>query len=81
MKEFPKAGVAAMLDGMQYFAMGFSWGGYESLMVPTYPARVRTATKWPYPGPSIRIHAGLEDPEDLKEDIEKGLERMKKAKA
>ena len=75
-KQFPRKAVAAMLDGMELFAMGFSWGGYESLIVPTYPPKVRTVTDWPYPGPSIRIHAGLEDPDDLRRDLETGLERL-----
>ncbi|MSO92213.1 MAG: cystathionine beta-lyase [Rhodospirillales bacterium] len=76
LKEFPKAAVAAMLDGMEHFAMGYSWGGFESLIVPTYPPKVRSATRWPHAGPSIRIHAGLEDPEDLKQDIAAGLKRL-----
>ena len=79
LKEVPKAAVAAMLDGMELFAMGDSWGGYESLMIPTDPAKVRTATEWRGPGPSLRLHAGLEDPDDLIEDLEKGLARLTKA--
>jgi len=67
--------VAAMLDGMEHFAMGASWGGFESLILPTDPAASRTATRWTE-GPTIRIHAGLEDPEDLRADLERGLERL-----
>lgn len=67
--------VAAMLDGMEHFAMGASWGGFESLILPTDPAASRTATQWTE-GPTIRIHAGLEDPEDLRADLERGLERL-----
>ena len=59
--------------------MGDSWGGYESLMIPTDPAKVRTVTEWRSPGPSLRLHAGLEDPDDLIEDLEKGLARLTKA--
>ncbi|MCC7016524.1 MAG: cystathionine beta-lyase [Rhodospirillales bacterium] len=76
LKEFPKKAVEAMLDGLQLFAMGFSWGGYESLIVPVYPAKVRSATRWPHPGPAIRIHAGLEDADDLIEDLAAGLKRL-----
>lgn len=75
-KAFEKGAVEAMLDGLELFAMGFSWGGYESLVVPTYPAKVRSATQWTAPGPSIRIHAGLEDPDDLIADLEAGLARL-----
>ena len=71
--------VAAMLDGLELFGMGYSWGGYESLIVPTEPAKIRTATTWDEPGPSLRIHAGLEDPDDLIADLEAGLARLKSA--
>jgi cystathionine beta-lyase len=76
LKDFPKKAVAAMLDGMELFALGYSWGGYESLIVPTYPAKVRSATRWPYASPSIRLHCGLEDPDDLQADLEAGLKRL-----
>ncbi|MEK7245596.1 MAG: PLP-dependent transferase, partial [Pseudomonadota bacterium] len=76
LREFPKKAVAAMLDGLELFAMGFSWGGYESLIVPIYPAKVRSAMRWPHPGPSVRIHAGLEDADDLIEDLAAGLKRL-----
>lgn len=78
-EDAPKAAVVAMLDGLELFAMGFSWGGYESLAIPIDPARYRTATRWPHGGPSIRIHAGLEDVDDLIDDLEKGLERFNAA--
>ena len=68
--------VAAMLNGLELYGMGASWGGYESLILPTLPGRIRTATKWTGPGPTLRIHAGLEDPEDLIADLEKGFERL-----
>ncbi len=64
-----------MLDGMSLHAMGASWGGYESLILPTDPAPIRTATTWDE-GPTIRIHAGLEDAQDLLDDLERGLERL-----
>jgi len=72
-----RAAVAAMLDGLKLFGMGYSWGGYESLVVPTDPAQKRTATQWSEPGPSLRIHVGLEDPDDLIEDLEAGFARLK----
>ena len=76
LKDFSKEAMTAMLDGMEHFAMGYSWGGFESLMIPTFPATIRTTPAWPHKGPSIRIHAGLEDADDLIEDLEKGLERL-----
>jgi len=75
----PKAAVDAFLDGLNLFSLGYSWGGYESLIIPTEPAKLRTATPWPYAGPSIRIHAGLEDADDLIADLEKGLARFSAA--
>ena len=79
LKPFPAAAVATMLDGMKLFAMGASWGGYESLILPTYPAGNRTATRWDAPGPSLRIHAGLEHPDDLIADLEAGFARLNTA--
>ena len=76
LKEASKEAVVAMLDGMELFALGYSWGGYESLIIPTEPARIRTATTWPFKGPSLRIHAGLEDVNDLIADLEAGFERF-----
>ena len=72
-----KARVDAMLDGMRLFKMGFSWGGFESLILPTYPERTRTATKWEVPGPCLRLHVGLEDVDDLIEDLAAGLARLR----
>ena len=61
---------------MALFRLGYSWGGYESLVVPTYPADLRSAKKWDAPGPSLRFHAGLEDPKDLITDLERGFARL-----
>jgi cysteine-S-conjugate beta-lyase len=74
-REYEKPAVAAMLDGMSLFRMGFSWGGYESLMVPVYPGRLRTAKPWDS-GAVLRLHAGLEDQEDLIADLERGFRRL-----
>jgi cystathionine beta-lyase len=75
----PKAALAAMLDRLELFGMGWSWGGYESLLIPTYPETCRTATPWRAEGVSMRIHVGLEDPDDLIRDLEAGLERLRAA--
>jgi cystathionine beta-lyase len=69
--------VAAMLDGLELFGMGYSWGGYESLVVPTRLAGARTATNWNPEGPTLRLHVGLEDPEDLIADLEAGFARLR----
>ncbi len=71
----PKRAVDAMLDGMELFGMGFSWGGFESLLVPVYPEHLRTATPW-QTGPTLRVHAGLEDLGDLIADLDAGFKRL-----
>lgn len=71
-----KPALAAMLDGLSLFAMGYSWGGYESLILPTHPGAIRTASAWDHPGPSLRIHAGLEHVDDLIQDLDKGFARL-----
>ncbi|OHC75862.1 MAG: cystathionine beta-lyase [Rhodospirillales bacterium RIFCSPLOWO2_12_FULL_58_28] len=73
---YAEQAVAAMLDGLKLYAMGFSWGGFESLILPLDPARSRTAAAWPHKGRYLRIHAGLEDQDDLISDLEQGLERL-----
>jgi cysteine-S-conjugate beta-lyase len=64
----------ALLDSMQLFSLGFSWGGFESLLLPDQPTR--TAQPWTEEGLLLRIHAGLEDVEDLKADLAAGFARM-----
>ena len=71
--------LAAMMNGLTLHGMGFSWGGYESLLIPTAPEKVRTATNWDTAGQCMRIHVGLEDPDDLIADLEAGLDRLGKA--
>jgi cystathionine beta-lyase len=69
--------VDAMLNGMHLFGMGYSWGGYESLMVPAGLTTSRSAKPWHAVGRTVRIHAGLEDPVDLIADLEDGLARLR----
>ena len=71
----PRDAVAAMVDHMGVFGMGYSWGGFESLILPSKPARIRTAVSWTDPGNLIRIHIGFEDIDDLKADLAAGLDR------
>jgi cystathionine beta-lyase len=68
----PKA-VDALLDTVKLFGMGYSWGGFESLVIPFDCAGYRSATKWAPGGPSLRLHIGLENVEDLKADLERGF--------
>lgn len=67
LKPTSEKSVAAFLDDLTLFGMGFSWGGFESLVVPFKP--IRTATTWTAPGPCLRFHIGLESPEDLIDDL------------
>lgn len=79
LKPVSEAGVAAMLDGLELYGMGASWGGYESLILPADPRANRTATTWDEPGQLLRIHVGLEHIDDLIADLAAGFERMKAA--
>jgi len=68
--------IAAMLNGMKIFNLGFSWGGFESLLFPEQPKPIRTAAPWTEEGFSLRLHIGLEDVEDLRADLDAGLSRL-----
>ncbi len=72
----PLDAVKAMLDGLDLFGLGYSWGGYESLAIWADPRSYRTATRWEAPGPLLRFHIGLEDPADLIADLEAGFARL-----
>jgi cystathionine beta-lyase len=72
-----KARLAAMLDGLELFGMGFSWGGYESLIIPFRPERA--LKPFAARGPALRVSAGLEDADDLIADLEAGLARFEAA--
>lgn len=76
LKPVPQRAVAAMLDGLQLFGMGASWGGFESLALPFDCASYRTATTPVHAGPTVRIHIGLEDVADLKDDLDAGFARL-----
>ncbi len=60
----------AFIDALTLFGLGYSWGGYESVVVPSDIAAIRTATRWSEPDPFVRLHIGLEDPMDLIADLE-----------
>ena len=79
LKSYSDSAFAAFLDHMELFKLGYSWGGYESLMVPTYPSTLRSSTRWDAPGPSVRIHVGLENVGDLVDDLKRGFARLRAA--
>jgi cystathionine beta-lyase len=68
--------LAAFLDGLELFGMGYSWGGYESLIIPFDPRSYRTATSWRAEGQAVRLHIGLDDIEDLKDDLAAAFARL-----
>ena len=71
-----ESAVAAMIDGLKHFGIGVSWGGFESLIIPAWPEKVRTENPWQADGVLLRIHAGLEDPDDLVADLAEGFNRL-----
>jgi cystathionine beta-lyase len=75
LKPISEVKLAAFVDGLQHFGIGYSWGGFESLIIPAHIRR--TVRPFETEGPVLRIHAGLEDADDLIADLEKGLERLK----
>ncbi|MBP01424.1 MAG: cystathionine beta-lyase [Rhodospirillaceae bacterium] len=72
-KQTSREAVSAMLNSVSCFSLGYSWGGYESLICPSVVSHIRTASTWRYAEPGIRLHIGLEDPEDLIADLEIAL--------
>jgi cysteine-S-conjugate beta-lyase len=73
LKPAPQKAVDALLDSVKLFGMGYSWGGFESLVIPFDCDGYRTATQWAPGGPSLRLHIGLENVEDLKADLDRGF--------
>jgi len=80
LKPAPRASVAAFVDEMKLFSMGYSWGGFESLCLPVRPGKARTAKPWTDDGNLFRVHIGLEDVNDLKRDLSEGLSRYARAR-
>lgn len=80
LKKTSEQALAAFVDHLEHFGMGYSWGGYESLVLPFDPASYRTATRWAAEGPALRLHIGLDDIDDLKADLAAGFDRLKAAR-
>ena len=74
-----RAAITALVDHMDLFGMGYSWGGYESLILSVTPSRVRTAVPWSEQGNVFRVHIGFEDVDDLKADLAAGISRYRAA--
>lgn len=73
LKQFSAAAVARMANGLKLFGIGASWGGHESLILPVNPANLPAMQP---DGPLLRLHIGLEDPDDLLRDLEAGFARL-----
>ncbi len=65
-----------MMNEMKLFGIGASWGGFESLIMPAYPEKLRTARPWRGQGPLFRLYIGLESVDDVIADLEEGFERL-----
>jgi cystathionine beta-lyase len=74
------AKVAAFINALKIFGIGSSWGGFESLAIAAHQEilKTRTAVRWNPDEPVIRLHIGLEDPEDLIHDLERGFAALRK---
>jgi cysteine-S-conjugate beta-lyase len=77
LQPMPRHALAALIDSLELFALGASWGGFESLLVPWNPKR--TVVPWTHAGPCLRVHAGLEAAPDLLADLERGFSAMRAA--
>jgi cystathionine beta-lyase len=75
-----EAARAALIDGLEHFGIGYSWGGFESLALPVDPQRYRSVTHRTFAGPIVRLQIGLEDPADLIADLAAGLDRFRAAR-
>ena len=76
LKPTSEKSVYAFMNEFALFGMGYSWGGFESLVISFDCADYRTATPWAPGGPTLRFHIGLEDPGDLIADLERGFAAM-----
>jgi cysteine-S-conjugate beta-lyase len=80
LKPVPEGAVRAFLNALRLFGLGYSWGGYESLVIPFDCSSYRTATRWAPGGPALRIHVGLENVDDLMADLDQGFAALAAAR-
>jgi len=73
LKGTKKSLINKMLNKLKLFNMGYSWGGYESLILPIEPEKLRDTYEWKNDGGTLRIHVGLEDPDDLINDLKENI--------
>ena len=78
-KSKKKSSVIKFVNSLELFGIGYSWGGFESLLIPASPEKNRTATSWNPGGFTMRMHVGLEDADDLITDLDAGFDRYNKA--
>src|SRR5438477_423801 len=74
------ARASALVDALKLFGIGVSWGGFESLAIVSHPSHSRSATKWTE-GPIVRLHIGLEDPDDLIADLDQAFATVERSHA
>jgi cystathionine beta-lyase len=72
-KDFSLAQTKRFIDGLKLFGIGASWGGFESLVVHAHLKGLRSAVPWTGGERLVRLHIGLEDPQDLIADLEASL--------
>jgi cystathionine beta-lyase len=76
----PQAAVNAFVNALTLFGIGASWGGYESLAIPFDCTAARSATAWAPGGPTVRFHIGIEDVDDLIDDLDGGFAALAAAR-
>jgi cystathionine beta-lyase len=75
--EYSVESTHAFVEALELFGIGASWGGFESLALPTTGFVTRTASAAKFEGPLVRLHIGLEDVDDLTADLDQGLKVMR----
>jgi cystathionine beta-lyase len=78
LKPVPQPALHGFINALRLFGIGASWGGFESLVLPFDCTNYRTATAWAPGGPTVRFHIGLEDVEDLTDDLDQALAEMRR---
>jgi cystathionine beta-lyase len=76
LRPVPDAAVNRLVEGLSLFGLGYSWGGFESLALPSDPQLAARCAPPQLGGPLVRLHVGLESPADLISDLRRGLDRL-----
>jgi len=76
LKDADDAAATKFVESLDLFGIGYSWGGFESLALPVHPEKLRTVSRHPASGAMVRLHIGLEDPDDLTADLEQALKQL-----